>query len=118
MASNEMIVAAFIVVGTLFALATLAASWFLAPKRRYELKEVTYESGEEPIGSPWVQVRTGYYNYALMFVIFDIEIAFFFPWAMAYGHRGWFILIEMVVFVGILLAGLAYAWKEGALRWR
>lgn len=118
MASNEMIVAAFIVVGALFALIALFSSWLLAPKNRYGLKEETYESGMQTVGSPWVKVRVGYYNYALMFVIFDIEVAFLYPWAIAYGHFGWFILIEMVIFVGILLTGLAYAWKEGALRWR
>jgi NADH-quinone oxidoreductase subunit A len=65
-----------------------------------------------------VQFRVGYYVYALLFVVFDIETVFLYPWAVAYGRLPLFILLEMVVFIAILAAGLAYAWKEGALRWR
>ena len=70
------------------------------------------------IGPPWVQFRIGYYVYALLFVVFDIETIFLYPWAVAFGKMGIFVLAEMFVFIGILVAGLAYAWKEGALRWR
>ena len=60
----------------------------------------------------------GYYVYALLFVVFDIETVFLYPWAVAFGNMGVFILVEMVIFIAILAAGLGYAWKEGALRWR
>ena len=72
----------------------------------------------EPVGPPWVQFRVGYYVYALLFVVFDIETVFLYPWAVVYGKMGLFVLAEMVIFIAILAAGLAYAWKEGALRWR
>jgi len=65
-----------------------------------------------------VQFRIGYYVYALLFVVFDIETVFLYPWAVAFGKMGIFILVEMVLFIAILGAGLAYAWREGALRWR
>jgi NADH-quinone oxidoreductase subunit A len=65
-----------------------------------------------------VQFRVGYYVYALLFVVFDIETVFLYPWAVAFNSMGLFILVEMVIFVTILVFGLAYAWKEGALTWR
>ncbi len=99
-------------------LVTLAASWLLSPKKPSAEKAETYECGVEPVGPPWVQFHAGYYVYALLFVIFDIETVFLYPWALVFGLRGWFIFAEMVVFVIILVGGLAYAWKEGALSWR
>lgn len=60
----------------------------------------------------------GYYVYALLFVMFDIETVFLYPWAVAFGRMGIFIVVEMIIFITILAAGLAYAWKEGALTWR
>jgi NADH-quinone oxidoreductase subunit A len=118
MGFDYLILAVFVVLGALFVIATLSASWLLSPKKPSADKETTYECGVEPIGPPWVQFRVGYYVYALLFVVFDIETIFLYPWAVAFGQMGIFVLIEMFVFVGILVAGLAYAWKEGALRWR
>jgi NADH-quinone oxidoreductase subunit A len=115
---DDLVIASFVVVGCVFVAVTLAASWLLSPKRRDDAGTETYECGIEPVGSPWVQFRVGYYVYALLFVVFDIETVFLYPWAVAFGRFGWFILAEMVVFVGVLAIGLAYAWKEGALTWR
>jgi NADH-quinone oxidoreductase subunit A len=111
-------VATFFVVGTLFVMVTLAFSSLLQHRKRGEAKYSTYECGREPVGPPWVQFRIGYYVYALLFVIFDIETVFLYPWAVAFGSLGMFILIEMFLFLVVLGIGLAYAWKEGALAWR
>jgi NADH-quinone oxidoreductase subunit A len=118
LASIEMVIAAFVIIGVLFVVVALSASWLLSPKKPSAEKSAPYECGMEPVGSPWVQLRIGYYVYALIFVVFDIETVFLYPWAIAYGKSGWFIFTEMLIFVGILVFGLAYAWKEGALRWR
>lgn len=114
------VIAAFVVVGALFAVVALASSWLLSPKKPSPEKAETYECGVEAIGGPWVRFRAGYYVYALLYVIFDIETVFLYPWAVTFGRPGvgWFVFFEMVVFVAILIGGLAYAWKEGALRWR
>jgi NADH-quinone oxidoreductase subunit A len=113
-----MVVAAFVVIGTLFVVVTLFASWLLSPKKPSAEKSETYECGVEPVGSPWIQFKVGYYVYALLFVIFDIETVFLYPWAVVFKQTEWFVFGEMIVFIGILVGGLAYAWKEGALRWR
>jgi NADH:ubiquinone oxidoreductase subunit 3 (subunit A) len=115
---DRIIIAVFVVLGAVFVAATLSASWLLSHHDPSPEKDETYECGVEPIGPPWIKFRAGYYVYALLFVIFDIETAFLYPWALVYGARGWFIFGEMIVFVVILVAGLAYAWKEGALSWR
>jgi NADH-quinone oxidoreductase subunit A len=114
------IVAGFVVFGSLFVVVALTSSWLLAPQRPYKEKNAIYECGVEPIGPPWVQFRAGYYVYALLYVIFDIETVFLYPWAVTFGRPGvsWFVFVEMVLFVAILVGGLAYAWKEGALKWR
>ncbi len=120
MATEEIVLAVFAVVGVLFAAIALSSSWLVAPHRPSASKASIYECGVEPIGPPWVQLRIGYYVFALLFVIFDIETAFFFPWAVIFARpdTGLIVMWEMVVFVGILVVGLAYAWKEGALKWR
>ncbi|HEY5540629.1 MAG TPA: NADH-quinone oxidoreductase subunit A [Coriobacteriia bacterium] len=115
---DRIILLVFVVLGAAFVVVTLTTSWLLSPKKPSAEKAETYECGVEPVGPPWVQFRAGYYVYALLFVIFDIETVFLYPWALVYGARGWFIFAEMIVFVVILVAGLAYAWKEGALSWR
>ncbi len=117
---ERLVIAGFVVIGALFTVLTLSASWLLSPKKPSPEKGVTYECGVEPVGSPWIQFRSGYYVFALLYVIFDIEIAFLYPWAVAFGSpgAGWFIFFEMLIFISILAGGLAYAWKEGALRWR
>ena len=104
--------------GAAFVAATLSASWLLGAQKPNPEKSETYECGVQPVGPPWMQFHAGYYVYALLFVIFDIETVFLYPWALVYGLRGWYIFCEMIVFVVILVAGLAYAWKEGALSWR
>jgi NADH:ubiquinone oxidoreductase subunit 3 (subunit A) len=115
---DRIIIAAYVLLGAVFVVVALGASWLLSPKNTSEVGTETYECGIEPVGPPWVQFRAGYYVFALLYVIFDIETAFLYPWAVTFGERGWFIFGEMIVFLAILVGGLAYAWKEGALRWR
>jgi NADH-quinone oxidoreductase subunit A len=117
---ERLVIAGFVVIGALFVVVALASSWLLSPKKPSPEKSETYECGVEPIGGPWVHFRSGYYVYALLYVIFDIETVFLYPWAVTFGRPGvgWFVVVEMIIFVSILFAGLLYAWKEGALRWR
>lgn len=95
----------------------LAMAWLVRPKRPNPRKNATYECGMETIGDTWVQFKAQYYLYALVFVVFDVEAVFLFPWAVAYNRLGLYALGEMVLFIAILAAGLLYAWRKGALEW-
>lgn len=117
-AADHIVLGLFVIIGVLFVPLTVAASQLLAPSKPDPRKLDTYECGSEPVGPPWVQLRVGYYVYALLFVVFDIETVFLYPWAVAFDRMGVFVLVEMLIFIAILGGGLAYAWKEGALRWR
>ena len=80
-------------------------------------KRQPYESGMETIGPTWVQFKVGYYLFAILFLIFDVEVAFLVPWAVVFEDVGFVALIEILIFLLILGLGLVYAWKKGALRW-
>ena len=108
----------FVIVGLLSTAAAVTASNLLSPSAPSAAKSATYECGSKPIGLPWVQFRVGYYVYALLFLAFDIETVFLFPWALAFGLMGMEVLWAMTIFVIILDIGLVYAWKEGAFEWR
>ena len=95
----------------------LGLSYLLRPNRVQPEKLKTYESGVDPVGSMWTQSHVRYYIFALLFVLFDIETVFIFPWATRLETYGVFGLIEMGVFVFILLLGLIYAWRKGVLKW-
>lgn len=95
----------------------LLAAWLVRPKKPGSIKNAIYECGLETIGETWVQFKVQYYIYALIFVIFDIETVFLYPWAVAYNKLGLFALVEMFIFILILVAGLLYAWRTGALEW-
>ncbi|WP_281244521.1 NADH-quinone oxidoreductase subunit A [Thermoflavimicrobium dichotomicum] len=94
----------------------------LRPHRPLPEKAITYESGVDPTGDSWVQFHVRYYLFALLFVIFDVEAVFLYPWAVSYDllrtEMGLFILVEMTIFVLFLLIGLIYAWKKKVLEWR
>jgi NADH-quinone oxidoreductase subunit A len=89
----------------------------LRPHVPSDAKYTTYESGIEPFHDSRVQFNVRYYIFALMFVIFDVETVFLYPWAVAYDKLGIFALVEMLIFVAMLLIGLIYAWKKKVLRW-
>lgn len=98
-----------------FVLVTLPR--FMAPRHSGELKSRPYECGEEPIGEPWIKFRVGYYIFALAFVVFDVEAVFLYPWAVVIRKIGVYGLVQMAIFIGILVLGLAYAWRKGVLKW-
>ncbi|MDA8188342.1 MAG: NADH-quinone oxidoreductase subunit A [Dehalococcoidales bacterium] len=111
-------IAIFLVIAIGFGIVPLIISSLLRPKRPDPVKLSTYECGVETIGPTWVQFRVGFYLYALVFVIFDVETVFLYPWAVAYGKLGLYALVEMFVFVLLLAVGLAYAWRKRALVWK
>lgn len=117
LAGDFIAVSVFALAGVAFVIAGLTASRLLQSRDPRPEKLSTYECGEVPVGEPWVHFRIRYYVFALLFVIFDIETVFLYPWALAYGKLGLFALVEMTVFIGILAVGLAYAWSKGALEW-
>jgi NADH-quinone oxidoreductase subunit A len=116
-ANNYIFIGLLLLVAITFALLPVIVVRFVAPRRRSLSKGDTYECGVKTYGETWIRFRIQYYIYALMFVVFDIETVFLFPWAVSYAGLGTFALIEMVVFLLILLAGLVYAWAKGVLRW-
>jgi NADH-quinone oxidoreductase subunit A len=112
----------FFVGAVLFGVITLIFSRLLGPHRPYAQKTSTYECGEIPVGVAWVQFNISYYIFALIFVIFDVEAIFVFPWAVVFNALkkaglGPFALLEMTVFIAILAIGLVYAWRKGVLKW-
>lgn len=110
-------VAIFTLMAAGFALAPMAISAFLRPSNPNPIKMSTYECGMETIGTSWIQYYVSFYVYSLVFVVFDVETVFLYPWAVAYGKLGVFALGEMLIFIGILVIGLLYALKKQALRW-
>ncbi|MBI2942293.1 MAG: NADH-quinone oxidoreductase subunit A [Chloroflexi bacterium] len=110
-------VALFLLIATGFAFIPLVLSPLIRPRNPNPVKQATYECGIETVGTSWIRYYAGFYVYALVFVVFDVETIFLYPWAVAFGLLNWFALIEMAIFIGILLVGLVYAWKKQALRW-
>ena len=107
----------FIVVGLIVPIGAIVTAGILGPKRPNPVKQTTYECGIETVGDSWVQFKAQYYIFALVFLIFDVETVFLFPWAVKLGHLGLFAVIEGIIFIVILLAGLVYAWRKGMLEW-
>ena len=89
----------------------------IRPSRPNPQKQIAYESGVDPVGMGWSQSQIRYYVFALLFVIFDVEAMFLFPWAASAERYGAFGLVAMLIFIVLLLDGLVYAWKRGLLRW-
>ncbi len=117
------VVAIFAILAVIFPAVPLLLSWVIRPKKPNASKQATYECGLEFEDFPeeaqnvWVQFRVQYYIYALIFVVFDVEVVYLYPWAVAYNALGLFALVEMIVFLGILILALAYAWRNGLLEW-
>ena len=107
----------FLIVGVLFVAIGLVTAWLLRPHRPYPSKLATYECGETPVGDTRVRFNVRFYVVALIFLIFDVEVVFLFPWATVYKGLGWFAFFEMAVFLLILLVGYAYVWRKGDLDW-
>ena len=95
----------------------LGVGSLLRPTRPQAEKYINYESGVDPVGSGWGQSQVRYYIFALLFVLFDVEAVFIFPWALGLETYDVFGLVEMAIFVLVLVLGLVYAWRKGVLRW-
>ena len=107
----------FALVGLVLVFGTLALTRLLRPNVPTSAKILTYESGIDPIGTGWAQANVRYYVFALLFVIFDVEAVFLFPWAMVFEDLGTQAFVEMVIFIGILALALLYAVKKKVLEW-
>ncbi len=103
----------FVAMGIMF-----VASILLAPRRPSKAKAIPYESGIEPSAFTWSQLNVRYYIFAILFLIFDVEAVFLFPWAVVFLKTTPAVFYEMILFMGVLLFGVAYAWKKGVLEWR
>lgn len=110
-------VAAFVGLGAFLVLLFLTIAALLRPRNPHPAKLLTYECGVDPVGSDWSQSQVRYYIYALLFVVFDVEAVFIFPWAIILEKLGAFGLGEMLVFIAVLLVGLVYAIRKGVLKW-
>ncbi|MGI9610275.1 MAG: NADH-quinone oxidoreductase subunit A [Acidimicrobiia bacterium] len=110
-------VAVFAGFGALLVAVAVGASSLLRPKNPTSTKSQSYECGIDPVGGGWSQTHVRYYIFALLFLIFDVEAVFIFPWAVQLESLGMFALVEMVIFIAILLAGLVYAVRKGVVRW-
>ncbi len=103
---------------TMLAIPLILARIGVAPKHPSPVKNSTYECGPETVGRSWVQFNFRYYLFGLLFVLFDIEAVFLYPWAVAYNKLGAFGLVEMLIFIFILVVGYVFAWKKKALEWK
>ena len=110
-------IAMLIVVATLIAAIAIGLGELLGPKKQTKVKSEAYESGIPPIGPGTRRMPVRFYLIAVLFILFDIEVVFFLPWAVVFRKLGLFGLAEMGIFIVILLSGYIYAWKKGALEW-
>jgi NAD(P)H-quinone oxidoreductase subunit 3 len=107
----------FLIICSLVPALALSASKLLRPSGNSGERRTTYESGMEPIGGAWIQFNIRYYMFALVFVVFDVETVFLYPWAVAFHTLGLLAFIEALIFIAILVVALVYAWRKGALEW-
>jgi NADH-quinone oxidoreductase subunit A len=106
-----------IVLATIVALIAIGLGNLFGPKKKSDIKSMPYESGMNPYGEGTRRMPVRFYLIAVLFILFDIEVIFFLPWAVVFRKLGLFGLIEMIVFIAILLVGYIYAWKKGAFEW-
>ncbi len=107
----------FVLFAVVFPVLPIVVAHFVAPRKPSSIKDATYECGLETSGDSWIQFRVQYYLYALLFVIFDVETVFIYPWAVAFKQLGLFAFVEMILFISILAVGLVYAWRKNILKW-
>lgn len=115
--SEWLLVGFFFVVGMIIPIGAITTAWILGPKKPNPVKQSTYECGIETVGDSWVQFKVQYYIFALVFLVFDVETVFLFPWAVKLGQLGLFAVVEGIVFISILIVGLVYTWRKGMLEW-
>ena len=107
----------FLIIAPIFPAAALLVPRIIAPKKPNPIKSETYECGIETVGETWVQFKAQYYIFALVFLVFDVEVVFLFPWALALDKLPLFAVIEGIIFILILIIGYVYAWRKGMLEW-
>ncbi len=107
----------FVLLGIVLVAVPLLLQRILSPQNRSREKLTTYECGEDAEGSAWIQFNIRFYVIALIFIIFDVEVIFLFPWAVVYKELGLFAFVEMMIFLAILSVGLIYIWRKGDLEW-
>lgn len=107
----------FLLICSLVPILALSVSKIVRPITRGAARRTTYESGVEPIGGAWIQFNIRYYMFALIFVVFDVDTVFLYPWAVAFHRLGVLAFIEALIFILILVVALVYAWRKGALEW-
>jgi NADH-quinone oxidoreductase subunit A len=107
----------FILLAVVFVVVTLFAAKVIRPKRPTHEKNLTYECGENPEGSPWVKFNIRFYVVALIFLIFDVEVVLLFPWALSYKDFGIYGFLVGIIFLLVLGLGMAYEWRKGDLEW-
>ncbi|UCD98537.1 MAG: NADH-quinone oxidoreductase subunit A [Chloroflexota bacterium] len=117
MLNDWIFIGVFLVLAPIFPAIALLIPRFIAPRKPNPLKTETYECGIETYGDTWVQFKAQYYIFALVFLIFDIEVVFLYPWAVAFEQLPMFAVLEGVLFILILVAGLFYTWRKGVLEW-
>ncbi len=105
-------------VGIAAILGMFMTSYLMAPKRPSAMKDIPYECGIEPAPYRWSQIQIRYYIFAILFLIFDVEAVFLFPWALIFLKSVPAVFYEMLLFIGILMFGVLYSWKKGVLQWR
>ncbi len=111
------VVLAVVVAGVGLVAVALVTARLIAPRRPLPEKLTTYECGIDPVGEGWSQSQVRYYIYGFLFVIFDVESVFLFPWARIFERLGYTAVVEMGIFIGVLAVGLLYAWRKGVLKW-
>lgn len=111
------IVLLFILMGVLFVGFVIILSRFFHPKKSYPEKYIPYECGELPVGDAWIQFNNRFYIVALIFLIFDVEVMFLYPWAVVFDAMGMVAFVEMLIFIIVLFVGFAYVWVKGDIDW-
>lgn len=114
---NYVPIVIFVLIGVAFGVVSLLLGWLVRPNRPYRAKLLPYESGSPLFMDARIQFPMRYYIIAMLFVVFDIEIVFMFPWAVVFKKLGLLGLVEMGLFIAILVVGFWYVWKKGALEW-
>jgi NADH:ubiquinone oxidoreductase subunit 3 (subunit A) len=117
MLSDWQFIGIFVAIVAIFPGAPLLIARTISPRKPNPIKQQTYECGIETVGDAWVQFKVQYYIYGLVFLVFDVEVIFLLPWALAFDQFGWFGLGAGLLFIFLLIDGLLYAWARGALEW-
>jgi NADH:ubiquinone oxidoreductase subunit 3 (subunit A) len=117
MQNDWLFIGVFLVLAPLFPIIALLIPRLIAPRKPNPLKSDTYECGIETVGETWVQFKVQYYIFALVFLVFDVELVFLFPWAVAFDSLALYAVLEGILFILILVSGLLYIWRKGALEW-